>query len=134
MRFNRKHRLVTTLIALVGLLFMQLAVANYVCPVGGMKLAATTTAADASMPCADSMPVSVTDTEQPNLCQAHCQSEAQASNTTDLPMPVDLAAQPYTLSLNLTDTSLVVGPALQTPHLRRTTAPPLSIQNCCLRI
>ena len=73
---NRRTCLATVLVALVSLLFMQLAVAASACPAAGAKGAAVAASAamtDASMPCAEPM-APVRDDAQPNLCQAHCQA------------------------------------------------------------
>ena len=131
----RKHRLMTTLVALIGLLFMQLAVANYVCPASVTKAVIEIQVAEANMPCAEFMATASMDAEQPNLCQAHCQSDSQAHNSVDAPMPVGLlgGAAPN-LALSNTDTSLALRPTLQESLLKRTTAPPLSVRNCCFRI
>ena len=135
MTFLRRHRLVTVFFALVSLLFMQLAVAGYVCPNEGMSGAAesNTAMAHAGMPCAESMDTAVVmDNAQPGLCQAHCQTGQQASSTYVLPavpmMPV-IAPDFSQLDANPVST----GAALQAPLLQRTTAPPLSVRNCCFR-
>jgi hypothetical protein len=133
----RRHRLLTMLIALVSLLFMQLAVAGYVCPAGmsGMKAEGTEVSTHAGMPCAVSMSISKAsmDDAQPALCHAHCQSDQQSADTyhlPDLPVMPAIAAvfgQQDVLSISL-------GVPRQAPLLQRTTAPPLSVRNCCFRI
>lgn len=129
---NRRHRLITVLFALVSLLFMQLAVAGYVCPGSGSKIAEAAAMAEAGMPCAESMPLSMDD-EQPNLCQAHCQAGHQSADKYDLPSPVALGALPADFSLQVVVPVFSEAP-LQAPHLQRTTAPPVSIRNCCFRL
>ncbi len=129
----RRHRLITVLFALVNLLFMQLAVAGYVCPNGGIAGVAKTSLAKshAGMPCAESMATGM-DTAQPGLCQAHCQSDQQSSGTYVLP---DLPMMP-TMGHDFTQQDIVSlsrGVPLQAPLLLRTTAPPLSVRNCCFR-
>ena len=74
---DRRNRLITVLFALVSLLFMQLAVAGYVCPGAGSRMAETAAMAEADMPCAESMSLHMDD-GQPGLCHAHCQA-GQAS-------------------------------------------------------
>lgn len=132
MMFLRRHRLTTVLFALVSLLFMQLAVAGYVCPTGMTSAAESTMAmAHAGTPCAEAMPTMMDDA-QPGLCQAHCQQDHQSADTYTLPvLPVlptvahDFAQQDAS--------SLTQGVPLQAPLLLRTTAPPLSVRNCCFR-
>ncbi len=128
----RRTRLTTTLLALISLLFMQLAVASYVCPGAVAKLAEAAAMAEAGTPCAGSMALNMDDA-QPNLCQAHCQADQQSADTYQLPSLVTLAvflpAYPPSVAA-----PVPVGPALQTPLLRRSTAPPLAVRNCCFRI
>jgi hypothetical protein len=129
---NRRHRLITVLFALVSLLFMQLAVAGYVCPGSGSKIAEAAAMAEAGMPCAESMPLSADD-QQPNLCHAHCQAGQQSADKHELPSPVALGALPADFSLQVALPVFSEAP-LQAPHLQRTTAPPVSIRNCCFRL
>lgn len=129
---NRRHRLITVLFALVSLLLMQLAVAGYVCPSSGSKIAEVTTMAEARMPCAESMPLSMDD-EQPNLCRAHCQAGQQSADKHELLSPVALGALPGDFSLHVA-IPVFSEALLQAPHLQRTTAPPVAIRNCCFRL
>ena len=129
---NRRNRLITVLFALVSLLFMQLAVANYVCPGTASKVAEVAAMAEADMPCAESMTLAM-DESQPNLCQAHCQAGQQTADRYELPAPVVIATVPA--DFTLPHTILVfLGAPLQAPHLRRNTAPPVAIRNCCFRL
>ena len=132
---NRRTCLATVLVALVSLLFMQLAVAAYACPAAGTKaaaVAATAAMADSSMPCAKSM-ASGLDDAQPNLCQAHCQAGQQSADKHEPPLPLSLGALPadFTMPAQLRRVS---GASLQVPHLMRTTAPPAAIRHCCFRL
>ncbi len=129
---NRRQRLITVLFALVSLLFMQLAVAGYVCPGAVSKIAEVTAMAEAGMPCAESMTLSMDD-QQPNLCRAHCQSDQQSADTHHVPTPVTLGAIPADFSLQVAPPAFSEAP-LQASHLRRTTAPPVTIRNCCFRL
>ena len=130
-----RHRLLTVLVALVSLLFMQLAVAGYVCPAWmlGMKAQVTDASAHAGMPCAGSMSKIDKDDSQPALCHAHCQSDQQSADTYQLPdLPVMPAIAPV---FRQQDVLLISwGVQRQAPLLQRTTAPPLSVRNCCFRI
>ncbi len=129
---NRRHRLITVLFALVSLLFMQLAVAGYVCPGSASKIAEAAAMAEAGMPCAESMPLSMDD-QQPNLCHAHCQAGQQSADKYQPPAPIPLGALPADFSLKAVIPVFSEAP-LQAPHLQRTTAPPVSIRNCCFRL
>lgn len=53
---NRRTRLITVCLALVSLLFMQLAVASYACPgAQSSRVAEVAAMAEAGMPCAETM-------------------------------------------------------------------------------
>ncbi|TBR76558.1 MAG: hypothetical protein EPN64_07045 [Burkholderiaceae bacterium] len=132
MIFLRRHRLITVLFALVNLLFMQLAVASYACASQLQKVNEAAVMAKADVPCAQSMQLSMDDA-QPSLCQAHCQAGQQSADTHELPSPVALSALPVALTLPVA-IPVFFGAPLQAPHLKRTTAPPVAIRNCCFRI
>ena len=123
---NSRRRLITVLFALTSLLFAQLALAEYVCPGSSFKVL------EASMPCAESMTVAM-DEEQSSLCHAHCQAGQQTADTYQMPVlasPPDHGADYLMAQVVVTP----LGAPLQAPLLRRTTAPPLAIRNCCFRI
>ncbi len=132
----RRHRLFTVLVALVSLLFMQLAVAGYVCPSGMSGMAQSskaTVSVHAGMPCAGDMSATSMDDAQPALCHAHCQSDQQSADTYQLP---DLPVMPAIAPVFSQQDVLSISPGVprQAPLLQRTTAPPLSVRNCCFRI
>jgi hypothetical protein len=132
---NHRHRLITVLYALCSLLFMQWAVAAYACPGIGAKVAQVAEAAamaEAGMPCAESMTL-LMDDEQPNLCQAHCQTEDQSADKYQLPLLVAMDALPIAPAWQVARLPFIEAPR-HAPHLERTTAPPLSIRNCCFRL
>ena len=128
----RRHRLTTVLLALFSLLFMQLAVAGYSCPVSGSQGHGVAAMAQADMPCAESMTGPV-DEAQPNLCHAHCQGGEQASDNQPAQLPVMGFG-----SLSFLTVALLAPPVPGTAPLpsliARQTAPPLAIRNCCLRL
>ena len=128
----RRTRLVTALFALLSLLFMQLAVASYVCPGTASKVAEVAAMAEADMPCAESMTLAM-DESQPNLCQAHCQAGQQTADRYELPAPVVMVTLPADFTLPVT-APVFLGAPLQAAHLKRTTAPPVAIRNCCFRL
>ncbi len=72
------HRLTTTLLVALSLLFAQLALANYVCP------GKTDTAAMAEM-MASGEPCEGMDPVQPSLCHQHATGPAQTSEVVKLP-------------------------------------------------
>jgi hypothetical protein len=128
---NRRYRIVTVLLALVSLLFMQLAIAGYSCKgsldeVGTATLVASMAQTD--MPCDEAM-----NADHSNLCHAHCKADPQTADKYQLPAVPNLADLASDFPIPLV-TPAPVGALLQAPLLRRTTAPPLAVRNCCFRI
>ena len=129
---TRRRRLFVVLLALASLLFMQLAVAGYACPSAKIKTAESAAMANAGMPCAESMATGM-DEDQPNLCRAHCQTGQQVADKYELPAPACVDSLPANFTLPVT-VAVLTGAPVQAPHLKRTTAPPVTILNCCFRI
>ena len=129
---NRRTRLISAMFLLINMLFMQWAVASYVCPALASKASGMAAMADAGMPCAETMATD-RDGTQPNLCQAHCQAGQQSADRHEVPAPVAVFA--FLTSYRLPEMlPLLSGPALQPAQLERSTAPPLAIRHCCLRL
>ena len=136
MKLPRKHRILTALIALFGMLFMQLAVASYACPgmkaeSGGSGAAEVVQSAMPSMPDCDQQP----DADQPAVCHAHCQ-DGKASPDKAEPLAVSPAAvMVSTIFSRLEPPVALTMPAFEPSFfLHRSTAPPVSIRYCCFRI
>ena len=133
MPVRRRTRCMTVLLALVSLLFMQLALARYVCPGVRAQLTSAAGAPQSGVPCAEPMST-VADNEQPNLCKAHCEDVNMSAETVKVPtmvMPDGLVA--YFLA-DPARPILPDGLPLQRALLQRSTAPPLTIRHCCFRI
>jgi hypothetical protein len=126
----RRHHFATVLFALINLLFMQVALAGYSCPGVETKVQQVAAMAEAGMPCAGSMSMSM-DEDQPGLCHAHCVAGQQASD--HQPLQVLALALPVGLVLERPALEPPIRSAPQASLLARATAPPLSIRNCCLR-
>lgn len=133
---TRQLRFLTALIALVGLLFAQLAVAGYACPAhqAGMtneSAAPLASAGNQAMPGCEQM-----DSDQPSLCHAHAQDASQSLDKPELPNLLPFSAAALTLVvLHIAAPDFSVGNLPRSsPLLARLTAPPLSIRNCCFRI
>jgi hypothetical protein len=128
MRLSRPSRLIAAIIAIVSLLFVQLAVASYVCPELDAAVEATVPSDNAQI---DHCVTAV----QPSLCHAHCEPDSQSSHTTHVP-PIQ-AFVASELTVVICDTRVVAlarTPDWQAGTLQRSTAPPLAIRNCCFRI
>lgn len=132
MKLSRPSRFVVAVVALLSILFMQLAVASYACPAmdlehGSQAMAATQMEDMAG--CHDMDP------EQPSLCHAYGQTGNQS-----LDKPAVPPLQPFLavgFGLPATPLGATRPPDFAFPgtiFLTRATAPPLAIRNCCFRI
>ncbi len=126
----RRFRMATVLFALVSLLFAQLAVASYACPVRGTASEVAVTA-QAGMHCAGEM--GTVDEDQPGLCHAHCQSAQQSVDKVQVPAPTGAFATGFTYTIEPAQAAVPVQRA-QAPLLLRSTAPAIAVRNCCFRI
>lgn len=121
----------------MSVLFMQLAVAAYACPT---LTAGVVESVHAGMMQADDHAdmagcEDVIDIEQPSLCQAHAQFGDQFAGNAELPNLSPPLAWTVIPVLQIVDTASRPDlDAVATPHLARSSAPPLSIQHCCFRI
>lgn len=134
--------------ALIGvLLFAQLAVAAYACPVPGTQSALMTGAMSASVatvqdPSMDSVKAAGTcdqmgqmDSSSPNLCLEHCRAGHQSSDTA--PAPIVTAMSPALLYVLPTGLEPVTGSSPSLPAmdpLLASAPPPHAILHCVLRI
>ncbi|WP_133702284.1 hypothetical protein [Roseateles toxinivorans] len=89
------------------MLFMQLATAAYACPQLETALQAPVMAA--TMPGCDNMPAQM-DAEQPQLCKAHCDRDAQNTSSTLAP---DLQPNPSAAMLLMGSVEPVQPPVLR---------------------
>ncbi|HYD78467.1 MAG TPA: hypothetical protein VEC06_01555 [Paucimonas sp.] len=130
MKPTRTSRFVTALVALFGVLFMQLAVAAYACP--NLDVARMLQAAEPAQPvmagCEEM------DAEQPVLCYAYGQAADQSLDKPSAPQipPFIPAALVNDIEPVLDALHAAARPAPE-PALARATAPPLSIRHCCFR-
>ena len=114
---TRRVRSFSALLALLALLFAQIAVAAYACPMagdcGGMSL----------------------DSQQPALCQAHGLQGDQSLDKPSPPLPDPVAATRVpALPGALLDPAIPIASSPLQSLLSRVTAPPLAVRHCCLRI
>lgn len=133
MKLPRRCRILTALVALFSVLFMQLAVASYACPAQGTGQGSG--AVSGSLPMQSMPDCDGPDPGNPALCQAHCQD---AKSSLDKPQSPIFAPAIFVISTILTPLDpLVPAPAAGTEpdwHLQRITSPPISIRHCCFRI
>lgn len=132
MKPSRTTRIVAVIFAVISLLFTQLALAAYRCPGAAIPEMAMASGNMQAMPGCDRM-----DMEQPTLCYAHAHDQLhhQSLDKPDLPQVSSFIAVAPVLFLVVLD-AIEPAPATSTvmSFLTRTTAPPLTIQNCCFRI
>lgn len=136
MRMSRRSRFVATLFALISVLFTQLAVAGYVCPsmeiARAMEPIATSVTAIDHHAMAGCGGIAM---EKPVLCQDHSLVSKQSLDKPALPHVAPFMATMLVQAVSHTDSSYQSVNSLTENHLlTRTTAPPLSIWNCCFRI
>ncbi len=118
-----KVRKVTGWLAIVALLFAQLAVAAYACP-EAVEPATSPAASFAKTPC-DQL-----DAELSNLCQKHCHDAEQSQAAAPLPPAFTPG---FTVHLQATVPETSISP-LEQRSLLHIHPPPITIRNCCFRI
>lgn len=132
---SRSIRILAAVLALVSMLFTQLAVAAYRCPTGLAEQeapAVMSMAADG----AHDMENCTERQEHPSaLCHAHCQPDEQSLDRTPFPdvSPFVPASMVATLAPALPVLSPARSPGVR-PLMERVTSPPLPIRFCCFRI
>jgi hypothetical protein len=134
MKLSHPFRLIVAFVTLFSLLFMQLAIAAYACPVmaSGSDEGRALVVMSSAMPGCAGM-----DAEQPTLCHAASQNDL-AKQSLDKPPGPDV--QPFiaaTLVLAVQAAAVPGSPSSNTRHfasLSRATSPPIAIRHCCLRI
>ncbi len=135
MKLSRPSRVIAAFIALISILFTQLAVAGYACPDLTTESTSELVAISAQVD-HQNMPDCIgLDAELPSLCHAHAQIGDQSLDKPPLP-PV----QPF-VAAALASVFQQIEFARRPPALpsnafilTRITAPPAAIRNCCFRI
>lgn len=134
MKLTRPSRVIAALLVLASMLFMQLAVAGYACPSFNAappdeSMSMSKDNNQAMIRCGGS------DKSQPSLCLTQDQSGNQSLDKPMTPHTFPLLRAALTLVVQ--NIEFVGGIAVEQPNTRpltRSTAPPLSIRNCCFRI
>ncbi|MEO3713673.1 hypothetical protein [Roseateles flavus] len=118
----------------LALLFMQLATAAYACP--QLAAASAAVAMAARMPGCEGMGAGM-DEDQPQLCKAHCEKDAQGRALSAVPDLQPNASAPALLMGVVTPLQPALPPLLQRMHagapLRPPGAPPLYLSLLILR-
>ena len=124
---RRRHRRWIALIALLGLLFQQLAMATYICPLDGGRAATAAATSDV----AHCQPPGPTDKTR---CEQHCHPLAQSSDHAPA-LTVPPALPPATTwSREFQSVTIHLSNRIARDVDARATAPPLTIQHCTFQI
>jgi hypothetical protein len=132
MTLKRAMRKWIALLGVSAILFAQIAVAAYACPAFASsqvnEQASAMDMSNSDAPCAEM------DVKQANLCIEHCQYGQQSLDHPVAPAVFAVADLPYFL-VRPADPAVLGSTQEYAPSLlTRTTAPPLSVRNCCFRI
>ena len=132
MKLSRRPRSIAAFLALVGVLFSQLALATYACP-GAQAMAMAAVMVQAS-PAAPDCGEGVAE-PKPALCAAHCQQADQALDKPAAPAVPAISWVAMLPGLTVLEVAPdVAPPGEQLSLLARATAPPLAVRHCCLRV
>lgn len=136
MRKSRQSRFATALFAIFCVLFTQIAVAGYACPSMQIAQAMAAIAAPAPVPAHREMPgCDSMEMDGAPVCQDHGQVGQQSLDKPELPPVSPFIAVMLVQAISFAEpiSSSLIQPA-DTLSLRRATAPPLSIRDCCFQI
>ena len=126
---KHSYRKIISFIAIIAMLFTQLAGAAYACPLLNRDAAAQMQMANyADATCDDR------DKDQPAMCQHHCQDGQQINNDSPLDRSALAFVPAFVVSLAVISTTTFETSIVAAPSLHHATSPPLSIRNCCFRI
>lgn len=132
MKYSRRNRFVAAVVALFSLLFMQLAVAAYACPNLAQVPQRPAMLNASGQPMVDCPEI---DKQSPSLCQADTQKAAQSIDKADPPSIQPFTAIGLVLHVVMPEAPAESGSGIAAVFLQaRTTAPPISIRNCCFRL
>ena len=140
-----RPRIIAVLFALFCLLSAQLSLAAYACPnalVGSQQAAAMDMQ---GMPCAGDMAgdsssdvagdvAAGMDAEQPAMCHAHCKTIQQSADQYHVPTLATIMQMGPVLTLAQPTAVIAQASPWQASILKRTTAPPIAVRHCCLRV
>jgi hypothetical protein len=132
---KRSHRIFSALLLIVSLLFTQLAVAAYACPMmlrGAVESPAFAeqAASIVVMPCHEKSDASTVGADA--LCKAHCMDAQRTVGDVFAKLPIAFVAAFVVTIPPLVETP--VSSPESAPGFSRALGPPLAITHCCLRI
>jgi len=121
---NRVWRQIAGWLGILALIFAQLAVSAYACP---MTSFGTVEAA----PSLTSSPYDQVDQVEANLCDKHCYGSEQSQTTVP---GIHGAFVPAFIAVVDLPSPLAPSASVENPALHHATSPPATIRNCCFRI
>ena len=122
---DRCTRKLVSLLSIVAVVFAQLAVSAYACPMEFAELAEAVGVPETNS--------SGRDVLAPALCQKHSDNAQQNVNDTPQPLVGVSLASAVVVALAI-DQATSLPAIAATSSLHHATSPPLSIRNCCFRI
>jgi hypothetical protein len=129
MKLRRSHRLVAALIALASLLFMQLAVAAYACP---MLSPQTVSPPPMRMAMADCHGM---DKQSPSLCGAQSDTGKQSPGKPATPHVEPFVAAAVLVEVAAIEPLMPASASVAPSSIPAAgAAPPIAIRHCCLRL
>ena len=138
MKTSRSMRFLTTFVAILSMLFMQYAAAAYLCPGAPLAGSIQTASMQAMMSAMPDMPgCTGMDIDQSTLCHVYSHGDG-ARQSLDKTPGADLP--PFVATIVPLLWAALDAPVLQENKppsdaaLTRSTAPPIAIRHCCLRI
>lgn len=130
MRYPRRIRLVSAIVALLSLLFMQVALAAYACPnlISAQSAPMLDSFGQPMVDCPE------TDKQSPALCYADTHKQTPSLDKPDTPSVMPFVATGFALPLlSLEDSASMPIPPLVFRHASGT-SPPIAIRHCCFRL
>lgn len=130
MKNSSRNRLLSAIVALMSLLFMQLAVAAYACP--NLMPAPSAPMLDRAVhPMTD---CAETDQQSPTLCDAHAHKQTPSIEKPDVPSVMPFVATGLAMVLVWPEQPAALP---SPPHVflhASGTSPPIAIRHCCFRL
>ncbi|MBL0422552.1 hypothetical protein JI739_19555 [Ramlibacter sp. AW1] len=132
MKPGRRYRIFTVIFSLCMLLFAQGVLAGYFCQQAATSVdASAATATATATDCTVTM--SSSDEQDRELCHAHCQSGSQTADSYQPAAPQDVRELSDALTVELAPAERTERSGPQPNLLRRSSAPSIALQHCCLR-
>ncbi|WP_420477186.1 hypothetical protein [Noviherbaspirillum sp. ST9] len=136
MKLPKHLRFFAALLAMVSVLFSQLAIAAYVCPsVADGQAQHALAAMQAMSEHHDASACNDMDDTQSSLCRTHCQGDNQS---VERPQPPNVTPSVAVILVPEVRSADIAFRPIHTQAvsfwLTRMSSPPLSIRNCCFRI